>query len=680
MPMSSMQRIKGIDWPFRMIWGFMAACSIYLLFLDIPIRMDSYETVCESINNGCLETSQLTTKEAAELEEIGLSLKAYTGFKIFLDIVVAVVFFGVSALLLFRKEKIIFNLYVALVFLSLGAKISHYFLDHHPELTVLYHLTSIFGGTYLILFLVLPDGKFVPKWTIGAAILWIVTGVGSIYFPSSFLDVETWPNWLNLVCWIGLHLVLVISQVYRYLKKSTQVQKQQIKWVIYSIVIFFVSLLCLNFVGQLGVVLKMITELIYTGGLILIPIAITFAIFKYKLWDINVVIHRTVLYGLLSLFVILFYVGVVGLISRALRTEENVFASIITAGIIAVCFQPLKEKLQSIVNHMIYGDRDNPYSILNRLNTVLEAAKNTEHVLPRVVKTISQALKIPYVAIHLRERGTYQVIASIGEPLEVGMEIPLFHQGQELGKLSLSNRSSSEPFSHADKKLLQDLARQVGIVANSILLHKDLQWSRQQLVKATEEERRRLRRDLHDGLGPSLASLAIKMDVANSIMTKDLQKSKELLVEMDTQIKQLLQDIRRIVYSLRPSTLDDLGLLSAIKELISHYKTSKIHFTLDGPEMLPSLPAAVEIAVYRIVQEAITNVARHSKGKNCSISVVVDDKLHLQITDDGRGLPEHLQYGIGIKSMRERAEELGGSFTILSQSTGGTVIQADLPI
>ncbi|MFT4415562.1 histidine kinase [Fredinandcohnia humi] len=667
-------------WSFRVVWLVMAIFTIYLLLLDLPVRLEAYQTVCKSIENGCLETNQLNEKEVNELVQMGLSLKAYTGFKLFLDSIVAFVFFSVSALLLFRKERLLFNLYVSLVFLSLGAGISHYFPENFPEWNVVYHIISAFGGSYLVLFLVLPDGRFVPRWTIGAAIFWAIVGIGSIYFSGSFLDVETWPIWLGIVSWVGLHLVLVLSQLYRYVKKSNQIQKQQMKWVLYSIAMYFIALLCLNFIGQLGVTLKIVTELFYVASFILIPIAIAFAVFRYKLWEINVVIHRTVLYGSLSVFVVLFYVGAVWLISKALRSEDNFLASIITAGIIAVVFHPLKERLQTMVNRMIYGERDNPYSILNQLNTVLEAAKNTENVLPRVVKTLSQALKIPYVAILLREREITQVIASVGNPEEVGIDIPLFHQGQELGTLRLSHRSSTEPFSKADKILLQDLARQVGIVAHSILLHKDLQWSRQQLVNAREEERRRLRRDLHDGLGPSLASLAIKMDVANSIMSKDPHKSQELLQEMDLQIKQLLKEIRRIVYSLRPSSLDELGLLSAIREITSQYKTSKIHFSVSGPEILSNLPAAVEVAVYRIVQEAVTNIIRHSDAQNCTISISINDKLHLVVTDDGKGLPEHLQYGIGIKSMKERAEELGGIVKIYSEASKGTSIQAELPI
>ncbi|WP_243297989.1 sensor histidine kinase [Bacillus litorisediminis] len=244
----------------------------------------------------------------------------------------------------------------------------------------------------------------------------------------------------------------------------------------------------------------------------------------------------------------------------------------------------------------------------------------------------------------------------------------------------LSHRSSAEPFSKADLKVLHDMARQVGIVSHSILLYKDLQWSRQKLVNAREEERRRLRRDLHDGLGPSLASLAIKIDVAQSIMDQDPFKSQKLLIEMDSQIKQLIQDIRRLVYSLRPSTLDELGLLSAIRELASQYKMGPIHFIVQGPESCPPLPAAVEVAVFRIVQEAITNVVRHSGAKQCIIDITLDKTLLLTVIDDGLGLSDNLQFGIGIKSMKERAEELGGSFYVHSPSAGGTEIKAELPI
>ncbi|MET3697562.1 histidine kinase [Bacillus oleivorans] len=667
-------------WVSRLIWLVMALLTLYLFFLDFPIRLDSYQTVCDSPNNGCLETSQLTVKEVIQLEEMGLSLKAYTGFKIALDLIEALVFYVISGLLLFRKESMVFNLYVAMVFISLGAGISFSFPEQFPEWTFFYHIISIFGGTYLVLFLVLPDGKFVPSWSLLAALLWIVVGAGTVYLPGSFIDLETWPIWTSIVTWVTLHLILVFSQTYRYVKKSDQIQRQQMKWYLYSIAMYFIALLSLNFIGQLGVTLKFATELFYTASSILIPISIGFAIFKYKLWDINIVIHRTILYGALSLFVILFYVLMVGLLSRFFQSEDNLLASIITAGIIAVCFQPLKERLQSIVNRLIFGDRDNPYKILNQLNSILEVSRSTDHVLPLVVKTLSQALKIPYAAVQLNERGSDQIVASFGEAREVGVEIPLLYQGQQLGTLLLSHRSSAEPFSQADLKVLHDMARQVGIVAHSILLYKDLQWSREKLVNAREEERRRLRRDLHDGLGPSLASLAIKIDVAQTIMNKEPFKSQKLLIEMDSQIKQLIQDIRRLVYSLRPSTLDELGLLSAIRELTSHYKMGPIHFIVKGPESFPPLPAAVEVAVYRIVQEAITNVVRHSGAKKCIIDITLNEKLLLSVIDDGLGLSHSLLFGIGIKSMKERAEELGGSFSVYSPTAGGTEILAELPI
>ncbi|MFS0862806.1 sensor histidine kinase [Fredinandcohnia sp. 179-A 10B2 NHS] len=667
-------------WLSRLAWLVMAVFSIYLFIMDLPVRTEAYRTVCESLNNGCLETSQLNVGEVEALKEMGLTLKAYAGFMIALDILVTIVFIILSVLLLFRTERIMFNLYVSLVFLSLGVGISHYFPTEFPELNVIYHLVNIFGGTYLILFLILPDGKFVPRWSILAALVWFIVGIGSIYFPGSVFDVEVWPIWLGIGSWIGLHICLVFSQVYRYVKVSNQIHRQQMKWYIYSIAIYFIALVLLNFIGQLSVILKIGTELLYAGCFILIPISIAFSIFKYKLWDINIVIHRTILYGLLSLFVILFYVGIVGLISEMLQTEENVLASIITAGIIAVCFHPIKEKLQMLVNRLIYGESDNPYAILSRLNLVLEAVRDTDSVLPNVAKTISHALKIPYVAIQLKEKEGLHTIAEVGEPLPICLNIPLVHQGQEMGSFILSHRSSTEPYRQSDKNLLQDLARQVGILAHSIMLHKDLQLSRQQLVNAREEERRRLRRDLHDGLGPSLASLAIKMDVANSFMEKEPEKSKLLLQEMDIQIKQLLQDIRRIVYSLRPSSLDELGLISAIQELLSQYKTSHIHFTLNAPATQLLLPAALEVAVYRIMQEAITNVIRHSEATTCNIEISLNHTFQLVIRDDGKGLHEKIQYGIGIKSMKERAEELGGSLKIYSQETGGTIILADIPI
>jgi signal transduction histidine kinase len=237
----------------------------------------------------------------------------------------------------------------------------------------------------------------------------------------------------------------------------------------------------------------------------------------------------------------------------------------------------------------------------------------------------------------------------------------------------------------ADQRLLSDVARQAGVVAHAVQLQRDLQHlagdlqqARERLVATREEERRRLRRDLHDGLGPSLASLTFKLDAARSLLARDPARADALLSTVADQMQSTVAEIRRLVYNLRPPALDQLGLAAALAE--SAGQVGDVPVVVDLPPNLPPLPAAVEVAAYRIAQEALTNVARHAHAQNCWLHLRLDgDWLALEVRDDGRGLPADMRNGVGLHAMQERAAELGGVCTVAS-GPAGTVVLARLPL
>jgi signal transduction histidine kinase len=240
----------------------------------------------------------------------------------------------------------------------------------------------------------------------------------------------------------------------------------------------------------------------------------------------------------------------------------------------------------------------------------------------------------------------------------------------------------------ADLRLLHDLAPQIAVAVQAMhltaelrQLTADLQQSRTQLITAREEERRRLRRDLHDGLGPTLASLTFKIDAARNLLTQDSQRADRLLEEVRHQTQETLAQIRRLVYNLRPPALDELGLLSALREQAASSQHHGLRILIEAPERLPPLPAAVEVAAYRIAQEAMTNVVRHAEAQQCTLRLGLHDRaLTLQVTDDGKGIPDEHRIGVGLLAMQERAVELGGSCTITRGPSGGTTIQVSLPL
>jgi signal transduction histidine kinase len=281
------------------------------------------------------------------------------------------------------------------------------------------------------------------------------------------------------------------------------------------------------------------------------------------------------------------------------------------------------------------------------------------------------------------------VISSLGSPPSEFVHLPLTYQAERVGELTLAPRAVGESFSSADMKLLNIIAQQAGAAGHAVRLtdelrqlNADLQQSRERLVTAQEEERRRLRRDLHDGVGPTLASLSQRLDTAADFVKGDPEKSIQLLHDLKGQVKGTLAEIRTLVYALRPPVLDEFGLVSSIQEHIAPYTgPNGLQVTFDVTKPMPPLPAAVEVAAYRIALEAFTNVVNHADASACHVEIKIDNRsLLLQVSDNGKGLTPNARLGVGSTSMRERAAELGGVCIIENMPKGGTRVTARLPL
>jgi signal transduction histidine kinase len=273
------------------------------------------------------------------------------------------------------------------------------------------------------------------------------------------------------------------------------------------------------------------------------------------------------------------------------------------------------------------------------------------------------------------------------------LDLPLMHQGERIGRLRLGSRATGETWSSGDLRLLDDLARQAGAAAHAVQLTADLQRSRERIVVAREETRRRLRRDLHDGLAPTLAGLALKAGAISDLIPADPQGARDLSTELEAEIRGAIREIRRLVYELRPPTLDELGLVAAIRERATTESkrghangangedaASGLQIVVEAPDRLPPLSAAVEVAAYRIVQEALTNVVKHAQASRCIVRLTADDALLVEIVDDGVGLSSKRRTGVGLLSMHERAEELGGTCMVEALPEGGARVMARLPM
>jgi signal transduction histidine kinase len=361
---------------------------------------------------------------------------------------------------------------------------------------------------------------------------------------------------------------------------------------------------------------------------------------------------------------------------------EGLYAeALLATGLAALVALPLRDRLQRGVSHLLYGDRDEPHRALARLAQRLEASLEPDTVLPMVARTVAEALKLPYAAIELRHDGTIEVAAAHGVSRGVLERIPLVHRGEEVGWLVLSPRGPDDPFSSADRALLAELARQAGGAAYAVRLTADLQRSRQQLVSAREEERRRLRRELHDGLGPALAGSLMKLQTARSLAGSKPAALDRLLDELTDQTRHTIDDVRRVAYDLRPPALDQLGLVEALAQEARRLAPPSATFEVQAAAPLDGLPAAVEVAAYRIGLEALTNVVHHAAAGHARVDLRLEgDALLVEVRDDGRGMAPGGRPGIGLTTMRERAEELGGTLTVERAAGGGVDIRARLPL
>jgi signal transduction histidine kinase len=397
------------------------------------------------------------------------------------------------------------------------------------------------------------------------------------------------------------------------------------------------------------------------------------AIVRDQLLDIRLVVSRLLAWLILLLAVLVAYTGLVALLNR-LATPRLAWPALITVLLVLVA-APLLPRLQRLVDGAIYGDRGDPARVVSRLG---EQLATPDAGLQGVVTTIRSALRLPYLAIE--RDGT--VLASDGDPPERLHRWPLARGGKSEGRLTIGLRPGERELAAADRRALAMLADPVAVAVHSTVVSSELQASRERIVAAREEERRRLRRELHDGLGPTLTGIAFGADAAANLVATAPEQANELLTTLRRDTRSALADVRRLVDGLRPRALDELGLIAALKQradqLAWRADGESVDVKLDVPADMPPLPAAVEVATYRIATEALTNVVRHSKATTARVRISVGDRLDVSITDNG---PPNGRWspGVGLIAMRERVAELGGAFEAGPSPTGGSV-SASFPL
>lgn len=519
------------------------------------------------------------------------------------------------------------------------------------------------------------------RWGVYTAPVWVLAGWAAVAVAASTNVVE----WFGRVI-VGTSLVTIVTLltvitigVQRLRQPSDAVQRQQVRWLVGGGALGAAAGLSGWFLPELLVGEGLPTQLIGLTGLPFV-IGLTVALLRYRLFDLEVVLNRGLVYGFLTAGVVTMYFGVVAVVAGLLRDDTVAPAAIVATAVVAVAVNPLRLVLQRTVDRLMYGDRDDPYSALSRLGRRLDVASDPAGLLGSVADDVADALRVPYVRIEVADRR-----ASAGrqprwlQDADGLRDVALTDGDEHIGRLLIAPRAPGAGFSRADRRLIDDLARRVSAAARELTLRDDLQRSRERLVLTREEERRALRRALHDEFGPVLAGLSLRTEAARRMVQADPARATDELGAVRADAEGLVADIRKLAYDLRPPALDELGLTEALRH---HARTVEpLAVTVDDGAGLPELPAAVEAAAYRIAVEAVTNVARHAQATQCRVQLTMTDgSLALDVTDDGRGLPGDFTAGVGISAMRERAAELGGSCRVERGNDVGAAVHATLPV
>jgi signal transduction histidine kinase len=540
------------------------------------------------------------------------------------------------------------------------------------------------------LMIVFPNGRIDPRASIGLFWLGLIWSVVILLVPESNLDLSAGvPAPILSILAVGYLILLAGAfyvQFFRYRHLYTALEQEQARWVLFGFGMWAVYLVLSSVpyfwlssqpVGQPAPWWVPISELFWWLSTAILPATLFVSVAKARLWNIDVVINRTLLYASMTLVVLVVYGGVVGVMGLAFRSSSNLLIPMLATGIAALLFNPLRQRFQGNINRMMYGDRDDPVAVLAQLGANLETTGSPEAALQGIVETVSRALKLPHAAIELKDAQNTRFEFGESEPELV--RFPLSYQGESIGELQVAPRSPGEALTAKDRRLLETVAGQSGAAAHTVRLNKDLRRSRRRLVAAREEERRRIRRDLHDGLGPLLASQTLTLDAVEKLLERDPDQARNLIRALKAQSDSAVKDIRHLIYDLRPPELDNFGLLTALKHTAERLSTPNFHVSIDQTEMLPALPAAVELAAFRIAQEGMNNAVRHSGGTRCDIVLEIDACLTLCIQDDGDGIQSDAVPGLGLGTIRERVEELQGLFDIQTGSEG-TALKAAFPL
>jgi len=565
---------------------------------------------------------------------------------------------------------------------------------------------------YALILLLFPNGRLPSRrWRMGLGVLiaGLVLAVPGQAFSGDNPDnpfVVDSPlvgavYGIGIVLLLGAFLGAVVSLLIRF-RRAQGIERQQVKLLLFAgSIILAVGAVTVPFYYE-SVVLQVAVGL----ALLLLPVAIGLAILRYRLYDIDVVINKTLVYGALAAFITAIYVGIVvglGALLGGTDEEPNLGLSIVATALIALAFQPFKENVQKVANRMVYGNRSTPYEVLADFSARMVGSYAQDELLEQMAATLADGTGAASAHVWLKVRehlrlaaafhrdgasnedpGDHAPIPVTGTGFEIegaDMVMPVLHKGELLGALAVTKRPG-EQVTPVEDKLMRDLAAQAGVVLRNVRLTEELlqrleelKASRQRLVAAQDKARRRLERDLHDGAQQQLVALKVKLSLAQRLTTQE--KVKNFLTQLQAEADDTLQTLRDLARGIYPPLLADKGLATA---LVAQANKSALDVEVVG-EGVGRYSQEVEAAVYFCCLEALQNVAKYAGPCRVVITLSADiQSLTFEVADTGCGFDQKTaRRGRGLQNMQDRIDALGGDLSVTSRIDGGTRVVGRIP-
>ncbi len=557
-------------------------------------------------------------------------------------------------------------------------------------------------------FLLFPTGRLrSPRWRPAVWFMGVAFGLGTLAVLAgatrnwahpfaSFSQGVTRPVLIALLVLFPAALVVSVTAVVVRFARSVGEERLQLKWFATAAVVVVAAFILVILTGSLA------ANVVLNLAFLCLDIAIAIAVLKYRLYEIDFVISKAVLYGSLAVFITAVYAALVVGVGTLAGNRRSPLLAALAAAVVAVAFQPARQWAGRLANRVVYGRRATPYQVLSDFARRIGGAYADADVLPQMAHIVAAGTGAEQVVVWLRVDDELRPGASSGGKLlpadrsdgspgmaplpvdgqampplpDADMSVPVVHQGDLLGAISLT-MPKDEPLRPAGEQLVADVASQAGLVLSNVGLIEDLRTSRQRLVAAQDEARRRLERNIHDGAQQDLVALAIKLRLAGVTVDEDPAQAKQILGELQAETSAALENLRDLARGIYPPLLADLGLAAALNAQASKSAVPVV-VEADG---IGRFSQDTEAAVYFCCLEALQNVAKYAKASSARICLQAQNgTLRFTVSDDGAGYDaRHTPLGSGQRNMADRLAALGGELEVLSAHGRGTTITAQLP-